>query len=318
MSRRYLERMSTRISAGANDLARFWVRKVELAGDTAFDADMDLQLATMDTIVNITMGISPGCIDTAYISLPVPTSRTDAIHLPHSSSPPLHTALRTMMESIEYTSQAAFPSLTARLFVWPSPAWRKSYNMLSTFFNQAIAQARAGGDMEKAGGLVTDADCVLDMIVQREAREGAERFGKDELLDELMTYVIAGQDTTAATLAWLVKFLPLDIDIQRQLHDEVCTVFGPDPEDDQPLNFEVLDNPGRVPVLEAVVAETLRCAKVASSSGREPHKNPTGVQTQKPGVQAAGCGLTGRSTAPLDPTSHSDSVRVRALDNGSR
>ncbi|KAG8746639.1 hypothetical protein FRC10_004242 [Ceratobasidium sp. 414] len=273
MSRRYLERMSTRISAGANNLARLWVRKVELAGDVAFDADMDLQLATMDTVVNITMGISPDCVDTAYISLAASTSNTGVIHIPHSSSPPLHMALRTMMESIEYTSQAAFPGLTARLFVWPSPAWRKSYNMLSAFFNEGIAQARARESMELAKGLATDADCVLDMIVQREAREGAERFGKDELLDELMTYVIAGQDTTAATLAWLVKFLPMDVDIQRRLHDEVCTVFGPDPDDDQPLNFEVLDNPGRVPVLEAVVAETLRCAKVASSSGRErePH-----------------------------------------------
>jgi hypothetical protein len=47
MSRRYLERMSTRISAGASNLVRLWRRKIELVGQKAFDADMDLQLATM-------------------------------------------------------------------------------------------------------------------------------------------------------------------------------------------------------------------------------------------------------------------------------
>ncbi|KAG8723104.1 hypothetical protein FRC09_004703 [Ceratobasidium sp. 395] len=269
MSRRYLERMSTRISAGANNLVRLWMRKVELLGSVAFNADMDLQLATMDTIVNITMGTVPGCINNAHTSLPISFSHATNPHIPHTESPPLHEALRTMMESIERGAQAPFPSITARLFIWPNSKWRKSYGLLSTFFNEEIAQARAREKETKEEGLATDADCVLDMIVQREAREGAERFGKTELLDELMTYVIAGQDTTAATLGWLVKFLALDVVIQRRLHHEVCTVFGPDSDEDRPLNFEALDNPGRVPVLEAVVAETLRCAKVASSTGRE-------------------------------------------------
>jgi hypothetical protein len=99
-----------------------------------------------------------------------------------------------MMESIERTSSAPFPALSARLFVWTSPAWRKSYDMLSTFFNEGITQARARESenmmMKQGEGLATDADCVLDMIVQREAREGVERFGKGEMLDELMTYVM--------------------------------------------------------------------------------------------------------------------------------
>jgi hypothetical protein len=61
----------------------------------------------------------------------------------------------------------------------------------------------------------------------------------------------------------------LDAEIQRRLHDEVCAVFGPELDEDMPLDFELLDDSEKVPVLEAVVAETLRCAKVASLSGRE-------------------------------------------------
>lgn len=47
MSKRYLERMSARIYAGASNLAKLWDAKSDLVGVGAFDADLDLQLATM-------------------------------------------------------------------------------------------------------------------------------------------------------------------------------------------------------------------------------------------------------------------------------
>ncbi|CAE6458114.1 unnamed protein product, partial [Rhizoctonia solani] len=185
MSRRYLERMSGRIAAGANDLVKLWKAKSELVGAGAFDADLDLQLATMDAIA-------------------ITRSREREVILGN-----------------------------------------------------------------KHEGLATDADCVLDMIIQREEREGTEVFGKGEMLDELLTYIFAGQDTTATSLAWLVKFLPKDAQIQRRLHDELCSVLGPEMDSNESLDFNLLDDHKRVPVLEAVVAETLRCAGVGSLTGRE-------------------------------------------------
>jgi hypothetical protein len=47
MSRRYLERMSVRIAAGANSLVGLWKAKNTLIGSRAFNAELDLQLATM-------------------------------------------------------------------------------------------------------------------------------------------------------------------------------------------------------------------------------------------------------------------------------
>lgn len=93
-----------------------------------------------------------------------------------------------MMASIERASTAAFPSLTARL-IWASPAWRKHYALFSTLFDDGIAEARKKEESE-GKGLATDADCVVDMVVQRETREGAEKVGKGEVVDELMTYVM--------------------------------------------------------------------------------------------------------------------------------
>ncbi|KAF8694404.1 Cytochrome P450, partial [Rhizoctonia solani] len=272
MSRRYLERMSGRIASAANDLARLWDAKIRVVGSAAFDADSDLQLATMDAIVNITMGSPLGCVETAYNALSAEVIQSNGIvHLPQFDLPPLHEALRAMMESIERASGSPFPMLSARLFTYTSPVWRKQYKLLNSFLSNAISHSREREAIlgSKGEGLVTDADCVLDMIIQREAREGAEAFGKGEMLDELMTYVLAGQDTTAASLGWLVKFLPQDPEIQLRLHNEVCNVFGPGTESDEFLDFNLLDDHIRVPILEAVVAETLRCASVAAIISRD-------------------------------------------------
>ena len=52
MSKKYLEKMALRISAGASNLARLWSAKMDLIGPggDAFDVITDLQLATMVSI----------------------------------------------------------------------------------------------------------------------------------------------------------------------------------------------------------------------------------------------------------------------------
>ncbi|CAE6352496.1 unnamed protein product [Rhizoctonia solani] len=222
--------------------------------------------------VNIALGESIGCIESAYSALPSTYSRSTSIaHLPHSEPPPLFTAGKVIAKAIEKALQSPFPRLSTWIFTYTSPTWWKNYNFMVSFFTSAILRARERevelGRTDQ--GLSTNADCVLDMILQREKREGAESLGDQDILDELITYVFAGQDTTAAVLSWLVKYLPANPEIQRKLHEEMSTVFGQDSESNEMLDFNLLDDPERVPVLEAVVAETLRCAAVAAFIGRE-------------------------------------------------
>ncbi|CUA66571.1 Cytochrome P450 89A2 [Rhizoctonia solani] len=217
MSRRYLERMASRISFGANELVGLWRAKIGLVGNSAFDVAMDFHLATM---------------------------------LPQPDFPPLYKAGEVIAEGFKRALQSPCPGIT-------------------TCDAIARTREREAGLGRTGQGLSTNADCVLDMIVQREIQEGAEALGDKDILDELITYFFGGQDTTASVLSWLVKYLPIDPEIQRQLHDEMCTVFGVDAESAEPLDFNVIDDPERVPILEAVVAETLRCAGVASIISRE-------------------------------------------------
>jgi hypothetical protein len=62
--------------------------------------------------------------------------------------------------------------------------------------------------------------------------------------------------------------MPLDVDIQRRLHDEVCRVFGNDLDNTSSITLDILNDVETVPLLEAVATETLRCATVGGIISR--------------------------------------------------
>ncbi|KAG9128592.1 hypothetical protein FRC07_000025 [Ceratobasidium sp. 392] len=198
MTRRYLERMSARVTTGANNLARLWNRKIELFGNAAIDAHEDVNRAVMDTILSITIGDYPRLIDAMYPSLTASSaplvSDKSLGHPPQFELPPLQKSFRAMMQIIDYMLFAPFPTPIARLLTWMTPSWRSSYHTLKDLLGKKIAEARELESKiengKQGGGLPTDGDCVVDMMAQREAREGAEPFEDGELMDELITYVL--------------------------------------------------------------------------------------------------------------------------------
>ncbi|KAG9119285.1 hypothetical protein FRC07_005757 [Ceratobasidium sp. 392] len=106
------------------------------------------------------------------------------------------------------------------------------------------------------------------MVVQQERREGTDTFNKDEVLDELLLYILAGNDTTTASLSWLVKYMPQDFAIQQRLYDEICEAFGNNLTNPGSIVHEVINDIKRMPVLEAVTVETLRLAVVGGGLTR--------------------------------------------------
>ncbi|KAG9086386.1 hypothetical protein FS749_003667 [Ceratobasidium sp. UAMH 11750] len=157
--------------------------------------------------------------------------------------------------------QLPFPKLVMPIVLWFYPGWRKARSLVRLYLQDALDSSKKREDLiANQGSLITDADCVVDMVVRQERREGIDAFDPDEVVDELCLYILAGQDTTTITLSWLVKYMPQDIDIQRRLHEEVCGAFRTDLTDTTPITLEVLDNVERMPILEAVIVETLRCA----------------------------------------------------------
>ncbi|KDN45535.1 hypothetical protein RSAG8_04859, partial [Rhizoctonia solani AG-8 WAC10335] len=266
MSRRYLERMSGPIAFGANELAGLWRAKHALVGSSAFDVVLDFHLASM--VINITLGDSIGCIKSAYSTLPSTYSQSaNVAQLPRPELPLLYVGGEVIGEGFERALQSPCPGITTWLFTYTSPTWWKYYNLITSFFTDAITRARERETkIGRTGqGLSTDADCVLDMIVQRETQEGVESLGDKDILDELCR---SRHDSFGIVVA-SENLWPTDPGIQRRLHEEMCAVFGADAESNEALDLNILDDPERVPTLEAVVAETMRCAAVAAFIGRE-------------------------------------------------
>ena len=55
-----------------------------------------------------------------------------------------------------------------------------------------------------------------------------ERLTEDEIFGNAITMLLAGEDTTAHTLAWMIHFLSRHPDVQQRLRAEVDTVMGND------------------------------------------------------------------------------------------
>ncbi|KAG8681476.1 hypothetical protein FRC08_015622 [Ceratobasidium sp. 394] len=178
-------------------------------------------------------------------------------------------AFNLMIAATKFGLHLPLPKLTMPICLFFHPSWRKACNSVRSYLKDALDSARKHEDLVAHQELlITDADCVIDMIVRQERREEVDLFDTDEILDELCLYILAGQDTTTATLSWFVKYMPQDIDIQRRLHEEVCGAFGSNLTDPASITLEILDDIERMPILEAAAVETLRCAGVAGVFGR--------------------------------------------------
>lgn len=84
------------------------------------------------------------------------------------------------------------------------------------------------------------------------ASDGAQRLSDTEVLANVFTLLLAGEDTTANTLAWIVHFIASDPALQRALQAEVDAALGPEPSLPSHAHMQQL------PLLTGVVHETLR------------------------------------------------------------
>lgn len=71
----------------------------------------------------------------------------------------------------------------------------------------------------------------------------------------MATVFLAGAETTSTTLAWAVRFLLHNPEVQRRVHQEIDKVLGPD-------EAPKLDHKKSLPLLEAFMTETLRMSSI--------------------------------------------------------
>lgn len=83
-------------------------------------------------------------------------------------------------------------------------------------------------------------------------------ISNSDLIGNLLTILLAGEDTTANAMAWMLYLISKHPDVQKKMQAEADEVLG---EATQPTSYQQV---GKLPYIEAVVMESLRVRPVAS------------------------------------------------------
>lgn len=159
-----------------------------------------------------------------------------------------------------------FPTIFRRLLS-PVPTWRwfrtkadrevdASVAAVDVAIRDFIAAARARlaadpARREKPGNL-------LEAMLVAADTEGTAGpgIGEQEIAGNVMTMLLAGEDTTAHTLAWAIDFLHRHPDAAARARGEVDALCGP-------IEGWTIDRFSSLPWLEACASETMRLKPVA-------------------------------------------------------
>jgi cytochrome P450 len=160
--------------------------------------------------------------------------------------------------------QRVFTMLNFRLF-FPIPYWRwlrlpadrrleRSLTEINRAVTGFIAQARAR--MSERPGLFEEPENFLEALLAAQREDGT--FTDEEIIGNVFTLLVAGEDTTAHTLAWTSWFLAQHPNAQARLAQEGRDVLG-----DEPLPSDH-DTVSQLPYCEAALREAMRLKSVAN------------------------------------------------------
>ncbi|MGH8547957.1 MAG: cytochrome P450 [Methylococcales bacterium] len=121
---------------------------------------------------------------------------------------------------------------------------------IAGFVEHSRARIAANPDLEEHPGNLLEA-----MLVARD--ESKFRFSDPEIMGNVLTMLLGGEDTTANTLAWMLYFMTEFPEVQTRMQAEADTVLG-----GNKLLYEYA-NHDQLKYIEAAAFETMRLKSVA-------------------------------------------------------
>ncbi|MGB9954417.1 cytochrome P450 [Haloarcula marismortui] len=189
---------------------------------------------------------------------------------PHMQSLTLNILGKTLLDvDIETTADALEPlldalrerldprSLSAYLPLWVPTGTNRAVNRSLAEFQSTLDDVIAARQREADRAREARDDVLSLLLSLDEATMDRERLGH-----QLLTFLVAGHDTTALTLTYAWFLLANNPDCQRRLHEELDATLG----DRQPTPEDLFD----LPYLDAVVNEVLRLYPPAFTVFRQP------------------------------------------------
>jgi cytochrome P450 len=154
----------------------------------------------------------------------------------------VHKAIET------YIGAAAKVSL---LDILGAPPWvpRPSRVFSTSGMSEMKRMADAAIDQRRASGSHTVPD-LLDLLLAGEDPKSGRKMTTAELRDNLLTFIVAGHETTALTLGWALYLCAFDQGVQDAAHTEARSVLG-----DRAATAADI---AQLPLIRAIADETLR------------------------------------------------------------
>ena len=136
----------------------------------------------------------------------------------------------------------------------PSPRRRKVWRALRSIdevMYRLIASRRHGHDSGDARDSGESVDLLQRLLDARDEEGDGAGLSDKEIRDQLVTFFVAGHETTSQALTWTFYLLSQHPDVAAKLHDEIERVLG-----GRAPRFEDFDS---LPYAEQIVKESMRC-----------------------------------------------------------
>jgi cytochrome P450 len=173
--------------------------------------------------------------------------------------------------------------MTGRRTASPIAYWRhfklpadRALDRSTAEMRRAIAGfiERARARMEAEPKRYEEPENLLESMLAAQRTDAG--FSEDDLIGNMFTILLAGEDTTANTLAWTLWLLGPRPEIQARLASEARQVLG---DATRPMEYEAIE---RLSYAEAVLRESMRLKPVAPLLPLEPLEDTTICGTRIP------------------------------------
>ncbi|CAA7401983.1 unnamed protein product [Spirodela intermedia] len=129
----------------------------------------------------------------------------------------------------------------------------KARRRVMTSLRKTIRQRREGSEHHD--------DFLQSLLAMDDQRSSDDQLTDSQILDNMLTLIIAGQITTASAIAWMVKYLDENPNVQERVRELHLPLLVGNAPGENNLDPEAL---GQMAYASMVVKETLRMASIVS------------------------------------------------------
>lgn len=209
--------------------------------------------------------LSSMCVTTSEMeskaSQPSDNIHVNDAHPTKQQSNPIKALLPTYLQSVTQIRMIILAQSRSIWYLLP----RFAYRLFSPMYRE---EERVMGPIREFARLTclnAKRGSPLELLSQRDSHNSNNASSVDgitkDMLDEAITLLFAGQDTSAATLSWTLHLLSLDPERQTRLLEEVRSTIVKD--DDAEKDFVSKAMIAQMPYLDAVIKESMRLYPVA-------------------------------------------------------